>query len=452
MNNSHSLLTQINSITPLDVSLHIFTFIHYTFTDLNTYIVKLKPPPLARFNDLDTLIQFAQKWAKSHGYALTNKNSHQGKNVYLECDRYSEYICLEGPTQRQSTTKKCGCKFSLRGSIPALSDINSEEAHTIHLTRSGYWGLVPLEILHNHPPSIMPSVHLISCFLNEKENVQAEGLMKANVRPNQILSQLYAQGNICTTSRTLYSYRGHLSIKERNGKSQLEYLIHLLKESNWIHSNETDINGKITNLFFAHSASIKLGHIEHHVILIDSTYRKCKYNLPLFHMVGQTATGHTFSLAFCYMERENDDGYIWALQELKILFQPPRIPKVIIMDCEPALKMAIELVFPSSIHNYCTWHISKNLIQNCRKYFQEDDLRDYQTSWNLLVSSKSTEEYKKNLEKFTEKSKDYPGSWAYISKNLLPFKKKFVTAWASQNPHLGNKASSRVESAHSYIK
>ncbi|MBW0510183.1 hypothetical protein O181_049898 [Austropuccinia psidii MF-1] len=67
--------------------------------------LKLEPPPLARFNDLDTLIQFAQKCAKSHGYALTKKNSHQGKNVYLACDQYGEYISLKGPMQRQSITK-----------------------------------------------------------------------------------------------------------------------------------------------------------------------------------------------------------------------------------------------------------------------------------------------------------------------------------------------------------
>ncbi|MBW0589089.1 hypothetical protein O181_128804 [Austropuccinia psidii MF-1] len=152
------------------------------------------------------------------------------------------------------------------------------------------------------------------------------------------------------------------------------------------------------------------------------------------------------------MERENDNGYIWALQELKMLFQPPRIPKVTITDFEPALKLAIELVFTSSIHNYCTWHISKNLIQNCCKNLQEDDWKDYETSWNLLVISKSTEEYKKNLEKIKQKSKDYSGSWAYISNNPLPFKKIFVTAWESQHPHLGNQASSCVESAHSYIK
>ncbi|MBW0485531.1 hypothetical protein O181_025246 [Austropuccinia psidii MF-1] len=42
--------------------------------------LKLEPPPLARFNDVDTPIQFAQKRAKIHGYALKKKNSHQGKN------------------------------------------------------------------------------------------------------------------------------------------------------------------------------------------------------------------------------------------------------------------------------------------------------------------------------------------------------------------------------------
>ncbi|MBW0510363.1 hypothetical protein O181_050078 [Austropuccinia psidii MF-1] len=126
-------------------------------------------------------------------------------------------------------------------------------------------------------------------------------------------------------------------------------------------------------------------------------------------MVVKTATGHTFSLSFCYMEQENYDGDIWALQELKTLFWPPRIPKVIITDLEPALKLAIELVFPISIHNYCTWHISKNLIKHFHKYFQEDGWKDYWTSWNLLVSSKSTEEYDNNLGKIKEKSNDYSG-------------------------------------------
>ncbi|MBW0539963.1 hypothetical protein O181_079678 [Austropuccinia psidii MF-1] len=164
--------------------------------------LKLEPPPLSRFNDVDTLMQFAQKWAKGHGYALTKKNSHKGKNVCLACDQYGEYISLKGPNQRQSTTKICGCKFRLRGSIPS--------------------------------------------------------------------------------------------------------------------------------------------------------------------------------------------------------------PK--------------------------------------------DDSKDYQTSWNLLVSSNSTEEYNNIPEKIKVNSNDYSGAWAYISNSLLTFKKKFVTDWTSQNHHLGNQTRSCVESEHSYIK
>ncbi|MBW0467863.1 hypothetical protein O181_007578 [Austropuccinia psidii MF-1] len=71
-------------------------------TDPNKYDYstgfKSEPPPLARFNDVDTLIQLSQNWAKGNDYALTTTNHHQGKNVYLACDQYGEYISLKGPT------------------------------------------------------------------------------------------------------------------------------------------------------------------------------------------------------------------------------------------------------------------------------------------------------------------------------------------------------------------
>ncbi|MBW0514442.1 hypothetical protein O181_054157 [Austropuccinia psidii MF-1] len=97
--------------------------------------LKLEPPPLARLNDLDTLIRFAQKHAKSHGYALIKENSHQEKNLYLEFDQYGEYILLQGSTHRKSILTKCRFKFRLIGSIPSP---------------------ISLEILHNNSPSTSP--------------------------------------------------------------------------------------------------------------------------------------------------------------------------------------------------------------------------------------------------------------------------------------------------------
>ncbi|MBW0573652.1 hypothetical protein O181_113367 [Austropuccinia psidii MF-1] len=126
------------------------------------------------------------------------------------------------------------------------------------------------------------------------------------------------------------------------------------------------------------------------------------------------------------MEWVNDVGYTWALQEIKTSFQPPRIPKIIIKDSEPAMKLAIELVFPSSMHNYFTWHIRKTLIPNCHKCFQEDDWRYYQLSWSLLVSSKSTDEYDKNLEKIKVKSNDYLVH-GHISQTTYSYSRKYFS-------------------------
>ncbi|MBW0552747.1 hypothetical protein O181_092462 [Austropuccinia psidii MF-1] len=160
-------------------------------------------------------------------------------------------------------------------------------------------------------------------------------------------------------------------------------------------------------------------------------------------MVDQAATGHSFSLAFCHMEQENDNGYIWSLQELKILFQPPIIPKVITTDCEPALKMAIELVFPSSIHNYCTWNIIKALskiVANIFKRMIGRIIGHPGTYWSVPSQLRNII----TILKKSNRSQNITQDHGHISQ----------TAYSHSRKHLSllGKASSHVESAHSYIK
>lgn len=53
---------------------------------------------------------------------------------------------------------------------------------------------------------------------------------------------------------------------------------------------------------------------------------------------------------------------------------------------------------------------------------------------------------------FLEKYKDHMSVIAYIEKNWLPFKEKFVYAWTNKVTHFGNHVTSRVEGAHSKLK
>jgi hypothetical protein len=45
-----------------------------------------------------------------------------------------------------------------------------------------------------------------------------------------------------------------------------------------------------------------------------------------------------------------------------------------------------------------------------------------------------------------------PAVLAYLNKSILPWKEQFVVAWAGGYPHLRNLNTSRVESAHAYLK
>nr|GEZ36699.1 hypothetical protein [Tanacetum cinerariifolium] len=80
---------------------------------------------------------------------------------------------------------------------------------------------------------------------------------------------------------------------------------------------------------------------------------------------------------------------------------------------------AINNVFPSARNLLCVWHIEKNVVSNCKRFFEH------------------SEEFNDFIEK-----KD---AIAYVKKNWFPWKEKFVSAWTEKHLHFGNRSSSRAE-------
>ncbi|KNZ46140.1 uncharacterized protein VP01_751g6 [Puccinia sorghi] len=61
-----------------------------------------------------------------------------------------------------------------------------------------------------------------------------------------------------------------------------------LAEINWLWDVATKTSGAIQKLFLSHLGSIHLAKINNHVVLLDATYLKNNYKLPLLHLIGQT--------------------------------------------------------------------------------------------------------------------------------------------------------------------
>ncbi|POW01657.1 hypothetical protein PSTT_12334 [Puccinia striiformis] len=434
----------------------------------------MDPPPPMRFLSMEDLFEFVKRWSKHHGYGISKGNSHTGKNVYIRCDRGGTYSGkLENLVKGDSSTRKCECPFQVRGSTSQAKGSTDQS-----------WHLAIMHGKHNHPASHCPSAHPSHRQLNPEQMKEVERLSKSNVKTTQILLQLrQSDPNTLAVNKTVNNALHKIREKELDGKTPIEALLSLLQASNWKWDVLTDSDGVIQNLFFAHPGSVHLAHINHHVALLDATYKTNRYNLPLLHVIGQTATNRSFSIAFCFLMYENDAGYLWAVECLrKHIWKPERTLPVFVTDRETALRNALGEVFPDSQAHLCAWHLNKNIVTNCRKHFPagekkanargqhkaaagtNSNARGQQKSkkpnpwdifwefWTRTSLLKTVDIYEDNLAALKQNLATRPAVLEYLRTSILPVKEHFIPAWASLFPHLRNLCTSRVESGHSFIK
>jgi hypothetical protein len=139
--------------------------------------------------------------------------------------------------------------------------------------------------------------------------------------------------------------------------------------------------------------------------------------MPLLHIVGITPANTSFSVAFCLMENEQEDSYIWCLktflswvrtkedgvQTEEDGVQTEGFNPVLCTDRDLALLNAIKAVCPSYHHLLCIWHINKNISAYAKRFFkgQKQDAYDaFDQSWKSVLNASNYTEYQTELAKF----------------------------------------------------
>ena len=153
----------------------------------------------------------------------------------------------------------------------------------------------------------------------------------------------------------------------------------------------------------------------------------------------------TFSVCFAYIEREREDNYSWALDKLKGFMGNNMLPSVIVTDREVALMNVIQNVFPTITHLLCRCHILKNILANCKKLFETNEVwESFITSWNILVLSATKDHYMQHLRLLKSEFVRYQEAIDYVKNTWLDkYKEKFIAAWTDSIMHLGNTTSNR---------
>ncbi|CAH9077106.1 unnamed protein product, partial [Cuscuta epithymum] len=309
---------------------------------------------------------------------------------------------------------------------------------------------------HNHPPAAQLEGHSFTGRLNKDEENVLLDMTKNMVKPRNILLTIKDKNEKNTTTmKTIYNVRHKYRTIERDGRSQMQQLMKQLndyKYVEWHRRNET--TDCVTDLFWAHPASIKMLHVFPLVLLMDCTYKTNRYGFPLLEIVGVTCTDLTFSIAFVYMEAERQENYTWAMEKLRSLLATNIVPKVIVTDRDLALMKSVKKVFPETENLLCRFHITKNVLANSKKLFKcKDECDGFMAAWSGLTFSSCDMDYAKNLNVIQSDYQNYPSVIEYVRDTWLnPYKERFVAAWTNKIMHFGNLTTNRAESAHAKLK
>jgi hypothetical protein len=388
------------------------------------------------------MISAIQAHAAQNGYAVTIRSSNYIFNiVYLGCDRSGLYKARNGLNetnrQRDTSSRLTGCLFSVKGSL-----------------KNGVWIVKVRVAEHNHEAS--PAIaHPI--LRRAPYEVMSEVTAQSNsgTKAQNIITSLRQTTEHPVLAQDVYNMRKKVKAINLDGKTPMESLISVLKDFNYAIDYLTDHIGRVTHLFFAHPASIKLLNQFPEVLLLDCTYKTNKFKMPLLNIVGTTCLNTSFYVAFCFLTSEEEDSYVWALERLKILFRNSLKVDVLVMDRELALINAARSVFSGARRILCVWHVDKNILVHAIQEINTKDVREeFIKHWANLISSTTRTTYEINWNTFQDRyDRSYPALVQYVQNTWLrPFRDNLVRAWIDRHPYFGNRATSRVEGAHSILK
>jgi len=106
---------------------------------------------------------------------------------------------------------------------------------------------------------------------------------------------------------------------------------------------ETDQNNQLQKVIYFSSSMLQHSQNFLDMVLIDATYRRNRFNLPLVNICGIDNYGRTIMLSFSLVNNEKATTYQWILKKLKEVWR--REPKCVISDECAEIIQGIHLIF-----------------------------------------------------------------------------------------------------------
>ncbi|XP_073049039.1 protein FAR1-RELATED SEQUENCE 5-like [Primulina eburnea] len=288
------------------------------------------------------------------------------------------------------------------------------------------------------------------------QGVTLRVMSEAGIKPSSALSYMEKEShgveNLGFIRKDAYNYlnyvtKGHSRVENGDAFELIQYFKTKSNDEDLFYWDvQMDENGRLSNFFFRDSRARIDYEYFGDVLSFDTTYRTNKYNLicALFVGINHHMDNVMFGLAF--MSDETETSFQWLFKSF-LESMGGKQPETIFTDQCQAMMNAIELVFPSSQHRLCQWHISKNAPSHLGHLNTNQAFKGM--FMKCMQSCDSEEEFEGVWTKMIHDFALENHSWL---RGMYKIRCKWSTSFSNDRFCAGLKATSRSECTNSILK
>ncbi|KAF2296696.1 hypothetical protein GH714_001308 [Hevea brasiliensis] len=349
-----------------------------------------------------------------------------------------------------------------------LDDISSENKMVNRLdTRTGcaafirftvekdVWKVTRFIPTHNHELASVRERHLLRSGRNISNAKAAviNTMVNAGIRTKDAFSFLSEEHggfeNIGFTKRDCYNHVNKqklMKIDAGDAQSLMNYFKRKKAEDPmFFYAVQVDQKNRMTNFFWRDGQARIDYDCFGDVVSFDTTYRTNKYNLICAPFVGVNHHWQNVLFGCAFLLDEKIDSFKWLFQSF-LESMGNRPPITIFTDQDSAMSNAIKVVFPTTHHRLCLWHISKNAPSH---FGSLNSNPEFQKLWKKCCTGcESVIEFQETWDEMIRRYDISDNNWFNL---MYTVREKWSTVFTKGSFTAGIKSSQRSESTNNLL-
>ncbi|XP_058764116.1 protein FAR-RED IMPAIRED RESPONSE 1-like [Vicia villosa] len=346
---------------------------------------------------------YYQQYALKKGFGWRIRSSKKGDDGELN---YIILSCSRGG----STVSKISCTLK---TLPSRAK-NCPAKIYVKMKEDGLWYITQFESIHSHETSptkarLFKANKKMNLHVRRKIQINVDAGVRINKTFQSLVKDAGRHENIpfCEKDVRNYINKERRAIgKEGDGKALISYFCKMREQNtNFFYDIDLDDDFHVRNVFWADARSRAAYEYFGDVVTFDTTYLTNKYDMPFAAFVGVNHHGQSTLLGCGLLSGEDTDSFVWLFKSwLRCMLEKP--PMGIVTDQCKAMKNAIELVFPTTRHRWCLWHIMKKIPEKLSgygeykriKYAMKEAVYDtfttdgFEQKWSLFIEKFNLQE------------------------------------------------------------